>query len=132
HVARLPPRHAGGERRDPDRGGDRAVALAALKPIITTCRTAQAHNRPPITSTKRETMKILISVLATASATVATVASSPALAAGPTNVNSCGPITSPGSYLLTRSLNVSGNCFDIQSDDVTFDTVAAHVQAARK
>ena len=66
-------------------------------------------------------MKTLVSVLGAISATIAAVASSSALAAGPANVNSCGTITSPGSYVLTRNVSASGDCFHILSDDVTFD-----------
>lgn len=66
-------------------------------------------------------MKALVSVLAAISATIAAGASSSALAAGPANVNSCGTIASPGSYVLTRNVTASGDCFHIRSDDVTFD-----------
>ena len=66
-------------------------------------------------------MKTVISVLAAISATVAAGASSSAFAAGPSNVNSCGTISSPGSYVLTRNVSTSGDCFTISSDNVTFD-----------
>jgi hypothetical protein len=66
-------------------------------------------------------VKSVVSVLAAISVTIAVGAPSSALAAGPANVNSCGTITSPGSYVLTRNVTASGDCFVIHSDDVTFD-----------
>jgi hypothetical protein len=65
-------------------------------------------------------MKTFAPLLATACAAAA-VASQCVLAAGPTNVNSCTTITSPGSYVVTRNITASGDCFIIRSDDVTFD-----------
>jgi len=38
-----------------------------------------------------------------------------------TPIDSCGTITQPGSYVLTRNLNASGNCIRIDADDVTLD-----------
>jgi len=66
-------------------------------------------------------MKTLVSAFAAICAAIAAGAASPALAAGPANVNSCRTITSPGSYVLTRNVTASGDCFHILSDDVTFD-----------
>lgn len=66
-------------------------------------------------------MKPLASFLCAIAAAVAAAASSPALAAGPSNVNSCGTISAPGSYVLTRNVSASGDCFKIRADDVTFD-----------
>lgn len=67
-------------------------------------------------------MKTLASTaLGAISIAVATIAPSSVLAAGPTNVNSCGPITASGSYVLTRNVTASGDCFNIHADDVTFD-----------
>jgi hypothetical protein len=61
-------------------------------------------------------------VLAVIPAVIATSMPSPALAAsGPIDVNSCGPITSSGSYVLTQNVSASGDCFKIRADDVTFN-----------
>ena len=60
-------------------------------------------------------------VLATVAALIATGAPSTVLAAGPTDVHSCGPITSSGSYVLTKNVTASGDCFNISANDVTFD-----------
>ena len=58
--------------------------------------------------------KILAAVIA---------ASTPALAfaAGPQSVNRCDTITSSGSYVLTRNVTATGDCFIIRADDVTFE-----------
>ena len=42
-------------------------------------------------------------------------------ASGPANVNHCDTITTPGSYVLTRNVTATGDCFKIRADDVTFD-----------
>lgn len=66
-------------------------------------------------------MKTLACTAAAISVAIALGAPSFALAAGPTSVNSCDLITSPGSYVLTRNVTARGNCFQIRADDVTFD-----------
>jgi hypothetical protein len=66
-------------------------------------------------------MKILACTAAAIAAVIAASVPSSALAAGPSNVNSCRTITASGSYLLTRNVSASGDCFNIRADDVTFD-----------
>jgi hypothetical protein len=103
--------------------GERAAddCASGLQGIPYFARGRRANNALPQTTKKGKAMKALASALAVASATIAAIAPSPALAAGPSNVNSCGTISSPGSYVLTRNVSTSGNCFVISSDDVTFD-----------
>ena len=45
--------------------------------------------------------------------------------AAPKILNDCKTITDPGSYILKKSLTVSGDCFVIQSNvgNITFDDV---------
>lgn len=78
------------------------------------------NNAFPNTAKREGTMKIFTAAVAIAVAVVASAPSS-ALAAGPTNVNSCGLITASGSYVLARNVSASGDCFNIRADDVTFD-----------
>jgi len=67
-------------------------------------------------------MKTIACVPALATALVLLGAcASEALAAGATNINNCGVITSPGSYVVTRNLKVSGVCLDVRADYVTID-----------
>src|ERR1700720_2592719 len=53
------------------------------------------------------------------------LASTPAHAAGPTPINACQTLSTPGNYALTKNLTASGDCLVLTSNNINID-LAGH------